>query len=249
MSNQERIKNRIVSYGMARVDDILFNPNNWRIHSKYQQEAMLDMLEKVGWTQNVMINLTTGNLVDGHLRALLAQKSDELEIPATYVELSEEEEQVVISAFDPIGAMADADKEKWEELITKIKSERDDLEGMLDKIIEENNLFKDTENDGVSLELFKVTVADPKTQVNNGDVFYLGNRHVLICCSPVFDVPLWIGYLDANMLFVPYASPTTFLSESAQETPVLGLSPEPYICGHILDRYKEVNGDNSVTTN
>lgn len=243
MSNQERIKNRIVSYGMARVDDILFNPNNWRIHSKYQQEAMLDMLEKVGWTQNVMINLTTGNLVDGHLRALLAQKSDELEIPATYVELSEEEEQVVISAFDPIGAMADADKEKWEELITKIKSERDDLEGMLDKIIEENKLFKQTDDDGISLKLLELTLGEPKHAVAKGEVYYLDN-HILVCASPVDEVELWLGLLQPHYWFVPYPNPTTFLGDF--DITIMAVSPSPYTCGHILDRWVEIHGEDSI---
>ena len=60
----------------------------------------------------MVVNHTTGHLVDGHLRVELAIASGQPTIPVVYVELSEDEERIILSSLDPIGAMATADREK-----------------------------------------------------------------------------------------------------------------------------------------
>ncbi|MCY7417624.1 MAG: hypothetical protein LH650_03855, partial [Chloroflexi bacterium] len=50
----------------------------------------------MGWVQEVVVNNRTGYLVDGHLRAQLAISRDEATIPVVYVDLSEEEEALVL---------------------------------------------------------------------------------------------------------------------------------------------------------
>ncbi len=67
-------KNRIIGSGEESLDDILFNPRNWRIHPLSQQDALKGILEEVGWVQQVIINKRTGNLIDGHLRCQLASR-------------------------------------------------------------------------------------------------------------------------------------------------------------------------------
>lgn len=119
--------NRIIGSGMEKLDNILFNPKNWRVHPKIQQEAMLEILKKVGWVQEVIVNKTTGNLVDGHLRCQLAEREGENEIPVKYVELSEEEEELVLATYDPIGMMAKRDTKKFEELQKRIEKTNQDI--------------------------------------------------------------------------------------------------------------------------
>ena len=62
-----KIKNRIIGSGEEQLDQIMFNPRNWRIHPLSQQDALKGVLEEVGWVQEVIINKRTGHLVDGHL--------------------------------------------------------------------------------------------------------------------------------------------------------------------------------------
>ncbi len=57
------------------------NPQNWRVHSQAQQDALGSILNDVGWVQDVIVNRTTGNVVDGHLRAQLAQDRNDPLIP------------------------------------------------------------------------------------------------------------------------------------------------------------------------
>jgi len=109
-------RNRIVGEGEEAPDQLLANPMNFRIHSAGQQEAMGEVLEKVGLVQRVIVNRTTGHLLDGHMRVTLALRRSEPTVPVLYCELTEEEERLVLATFDPIGSLAVVDREALERL-------------------------------------------------------------------------------------------------------------------------------------
>jgi len=92
-------QNRIIGHGEEVLDQILFNPLNWRIHPKAQQDALDGVLSEVGWVQDVIVNKRTGRLVDGHLRCQLAARKGDKTIPVTYVDLDEQEEALVKTLY------------------------------------------------------------------------------------------------------------------------------------------------------
>jgi len=128
------IKNRIIGSGEEPLDNILFNPRNWRIHPLNQQNALKGVLDEVGWVQEVIINKRTGHLVDGHLRCQLAAREGAKTIPVKYVDLSEDEEVLVLATLDPIAAMAGSDKEKLRALLEGVKSDDERVQALLDEI-------------------------------------------------------------------------------------------------------------------
>jgi hypothetical protein len=113
-------RNRIVGSGEAAPDELLANPNNWRLHGKGQQAALEGALNDVGSVAQILINKRTGHLVDGHLRVELALARREPSVPVTYVDLTEDEERTILATLDPIGAMASADKAKLEKLLREL---------------------------------------------------------------------------------------------------------------------------------
>lgn len=125
------VRSRIVGHGEESPDQLLANPLNWRIHPKHQQDAMQGVLEEVGWVQSVIVNRTTGNLVDGHMRVALALRQDLASIPVVYVELSPEEEEIVLATLDPLGAAAATDKVKLAELLADVTVNSQNLERFL----------------------------------------------------------------------------------------------------------------------
>jgi len=135
------IKNRIIGSGVEPLDSILFNPRNWRIHPLSQQDALKGVLEEVGWVQEVIVNKRTGHLVDGHLRCQLAAREGAKTIPVKYVDLSEDEEALVLATLDPIAAMAATDKQKLDELFQDIQSDNENVQKMISEIAENNGLF------------------------------------------------------------------------------------------------------------
>jgi hypothetical protein len=102
-------RSRIVGHGEEAPDQLLANPANWRVHPHRQQKALAQALDRVGWVQSVIVNTTTGHVVDGHLRVGLAISRDEPTVPVDYVDLTEEEERLVLASLDPISSMAVSD--------------------------------------------------------------------------------------------------------------------------------------------
>src|ERR1700722_15600770 len=93
-------RNRIVGHGEEDPTQLLANPRNWRLHPKAQQDALAGVLEQVGWVQDVIVNKRTGFVVDGHARVALALSAGE-RVPVVYVDLSEQEEALIIATLDP----------------------------------------------------------------------------------------------------------------------------------------------------
>jgi hypothetical protein len=123
MGKQMKYKIRIKGYADVPPDQLLANPKNFRLHPKHQQEVLSNVLSTVGVVQNVIVNETTGHVIDGHLRIALALRNDEPTVPVTLVELSPEEEDIIMASFDPIGALANSDKDKLEELLADIQTD------------------------------------------------------------------------------------------------------------------------------
>lgn len=143
-------RNRIVGHGEQAAGQFMANPLNWRIHPKAQREALTGVLSEVGWVQSVIVNRTTGNVVDGHARIEEALKlGDETPVPFIEVELSEEEEQKILLTIDPISAMAAADKQNLDALLQDVSTASAGVQSMLAELAEKSGLgYNDQQQDG-----------------------------------------------------------------------------------------------------
>lgn len=128
-------ENRIVGYGYERVDELLANPRNYRIHSMAQQEALLGVLREIGIVQTIIVNRLTGFVVDGHARVVLAMREGIEVLPTSYVELTEPDEAEMMLTFDRIGAMAGIDKDKLAELAAIAKPMSDLTSDFIDSLV------------------------------------------------------------------------------------------------------------------
>lgn len=135
------IRDRIVGHDDVLVSQLLNNPNNWRIHPKAQQEALAGVLKDIGWVQGVIVNVQTGNLVDGHLRAIIADREGVEKIPGTQVDLTKLEEAEILATYDPIGAMATTDKEKLTALMRDIDTENAAVQQLISDFAEKEGLL------------------------------------------------------------------------------------------------------------
>lgn len=113
----DRWASRIVGTGDADPATLLANPQNWRVHTIEQRAAMSGVLGQVGWVQNVIVNRTSGRIVDGHLRVELARERGESVVPVVYVELSPAEEALVLGTLDTITTMAGTDEDAFTALL------------------------------------------------------------------------------------------------------------------------------------
>lgn len=128
------LQSRIVGEGDEAPDQLLANPANWRTHPQNQVDALEGLLRQVGWVQRVIVNRRTGHVVDGHARVALALRRGEQSIPVLYVDLSEDEERLVLAALDPIGGLASTDAIKLGELLETVRAQDAGLQSMLDDL-------------------------------------------------------------------------------------------------------------------
>lgn len=168
--------NRIVGSGEEAPDQLLANPRNFRRHPKHQQDALRGVLNEVGWVQEVIVNRTTGHLVDGHLRVELALRDGAESVPVKYVELSEAEEALVLATLDPIGALATADAATLKELLAEVETEDAAVLAMLNELAS-----------GAGVEVERAPLGDPDSvpeppadpTSKPGDLWLLGEHRVL----------------------------------------------------------------------
>lgn len=172
-------QSRIVGEGTESPEQILANPLNFRNHPKHQKDALRGTLNTVGWVQRIIINKTTGHLIDGHLRVELAMDDGETEVPVIYVELTEREERIALASLDPIAALAEQDQDTLDELLDSIIDvEDDDLAAFLATL--------HSPEDGTEPVTEGLTDDDDCPDLGashtsqRGDVWVLGN-HRLMC--------------------------------------------------------------------
>lgn len=157
-------RNRIVDHGEEAPDQLLANPSNFRVHPKRQQEALEQVLDEIGFVDDIIVNRRTGHLVDGHLRVELALKRGEATVPVKYVDLDENEERIVLATFDPLSAMAINDKDILGELVQSIETKNRAVSELLDDIAK-----RSTKLDGLVINAslsyhIDVTCADEQQQ-------------------------------------------------------------------------------------
>jgi len=117
------LQNRIVEHGDADPKELEAHPLNWREHPEFQQAALLDVLERVGWVQDIIVNKRTNKVIDGHLRREIALHRGESAVPVKYVDLSEEEEAVVLATLDPLSALASPNTDTLEALLKGVDAD------------------------------------------------------------------------------------------------------------------------------
>ena len=126
-------RSRIVGYGEVSPAKLRAHPANWRDHPDAQHDAMTEILTGVGLVQNIIVNkrLSTSwpkkernvqTLIDGHLRLTLALRDGHRRLPVTYVDLTPDEESLVLATLDPVAAMAVADETKLADLLQSVNA-------------------------------------------------------------------------------------------------------------------------------
>lgn len=93
------------------------NPLNARRHPQRQRTALRAALDQLGWISTVVVNETTGHVLDGHARIEEAIAVGQT-VPVLFVELDADEERVALATFDAITGLAVYDRDVFEELLS-----------------------------------------------------------------------------------------------------------------------------------
>jgi len=172
-------KNRICGYSEEDPQALLSHPCNFRVHGEAQTAAMEGSLSTVGIVQNVVVSKRTNRILDGHLRVGLAVRDKQPRVPVTWVDLEPHEEDAVLATMDPIGAMAEIDQAKLDELLASVEIVDPALTDMLDSMRETAGAatFQDVEGEDGDGASRKRNLGDKAAQMK--PVLYIDQVQVL----------------------------------------------------------------------
>lgn len=156
---KEQWRNRIVGEGTQAAAQFLAHPLNARRHPAAQRDALRGVLSEVGWVQRVIVNRTTGHVLDGHARIEEALSRDESEpVPFVEVEVSEAEERLILASLDPVSAMATYDKEVLDTLLREVSTGDAAVREMLSNLAKDSGLYGEGERGEGYSESFNFTI-------------------------------------------------------------------------------------------
>jgi ParB-like chromosome segregation protein Spo0J len=131
VAKQTTWRNRIVDHTEEDPAQLLANPLNFRRHPGAQRDALRGSIGELGWIKAVLVNRTTGHVIDGHARCEEAITAGAT-VPVDWVEMSIEEERLALAVLDPISEMATRDDEALAALLADVSTQNEGLQTLLD---------------------------------------------------------------------------------------------------------------------
>ena len=128
------------------------NPGNWRRHSDEQLRTVKELLDdpSVGWAGACLFNERTGRLIDGHARKQVVDPK--ALVPVLIGNWEEAAEAKILATLDPVGAMAETDREAYQALIDGIEADGMWMRLLVDQTaregVKDDGAENETEDDG-----------------------------------------------------------------------------------------------------
>ena len=131
-------KNAIIRYGEQPASEFLAHPHNPRKHPDKQRKLVNASLKRFGWVAPVVVNVTTGYVIDGHERVWQALSAgDDTPVPFVEVQVPTELEAELIAVFDRITYEAEYDSDNLQALLATINTDDEALGALLREMEEE----------------------------------------------------------------------------------------------------------------
>jgi hypothetical protein len=224
---------------------------NANTHPENQLKLIMASMQEFGWTMPALVD-EAGMLIAGHGRLEAAKRLGLTIVPVIVARgWTDAQKRAYVIADNQIAA-----KSVWNTELLSV--ELADLKGLgFDLSLTgfgEDELADllatpgadDGEDQGRLLNLMDITIAEPRNKPERGDHYLLGGRHHLVCCGVIEDHAQWSPLLGPGTLFAPFPGPFVPFAEKAAEAVFVMVQPDRYIAGHLLDRYEDAHGADSI---
>jgi hypothetical protein len=112
--------------------ELLPQEHNFRIHALNQRQVTTASLDELGHVGDIIVNIRTGKIVNGHLRVELAIAEGQERVPVTYIDCDEATEKIILAFFDQVGEKAITDADRLRRTIAQIDIGSTHLQASLD---------------------------------------------------------------------------------------------------------------------
>lgn len=231
------------------LDRLVANPRNTRKHPKSQIRQIADSIRAYGFNNPILVDSKkAANVKAGHGRMEAAKLLGMAAVPFVELKhLTPEQQRAFAIVDNKAHDNSEFDHDLLAAELLDLRAASVDI-AALGFSESELKVILPMEGQGGGagpqlLTYIDVTIAEPRTKVAAGDVWLLDKRHVLLCANVMTDFAAWMPYLEGgNKVFVPYPGPFVPFSEKAAKLDLVMVQPDPYIAGHMLDRWMEVKG-------
>jgi len=137
-------RNRVVGLEYHAAGDILDHPDQWKIHTPQQSQALLGTLGQVGIADAMIVYHSPakdGALVriDGHGRKALDPSAV---WPCLVLDVNDAEAALLLASLDPIAALARANAPKLDGLLRKTDTGNAALQGVFAELARQAGLYR-----------------------------------------------------------------------------------------------------------
>lgn len=218
------IRSRMVG-DVVHVDPktLIPNPLNFRRHPEDQKAVVRGSLTELGWLKTVIVNRTTGHIIDGHARVEDAIERNQT-VPVQYVELSDSEEKIALAVLDPSTEMAVRDDDAVLLLLEQISTEDAALRSLFEQMSKDAGAASSIAPPGT--DVIPEPPTDPITRP--GDVIILG-RHRLLCGDSRDGLAVHHFLRGAKMAIVFTSPPYASQRKYDETSPFRPIRPEDYV--------------------
>ncbi|MCA9268653.1 MAG: ParB N-terminal domain-containing protein [Planctomycetales bacterium] len=129
-------RDRIVELVRVPASELIPHPHNWRTHPEPQREALEGILQEIGFADALLARRRADGrlaLIDGHLRA---ETLGRRVVPVLVVDLTEEEADKLLAAFDPLTEMAGVDGHRLKALLAQSSAQHPAVQSLFDGLAE-----------------------------------------------------------------------------------------------------------------
>jgi len=142
------IRDRIRELRRVKASELVPNAKNWRRHPKPQADALMGVLEEIGYADALLARETDAGLVliDGHLRQSL---TPDMLVPVLVLDVDEREADLILATLDPLAAMAEADATALDALLRDVQTGDAAVMAMLEDLADKAGVVPDFEPVGV----------------------------------------------------------------------------------------------------
>lgn len=233
------------------LKDLKPHPKNPKKHSDARVDAMGASIGEFGVTRAIVVD-ENNMILAGHRQRLAGMKDGIEEMPVFIARgWTEQKKLAFMVADNRHGEGGEYDDTLLRENVSALQLADFNMLaiGYDAPSLLELGIGADPDDDGERgrlLELVNITIDEPKTKVERGDQYVLSGRHTLFCNSVISDWMVWGHALKDGALFCPYPGVFVPFGSKAKAHPLVMVQGDPYIAGHIVDRWIEAHGKKSV---
>lgn len=222
-----------------------------------------ESIEALGFFGAVYVQRSTRHVIAGNTRLRVMRKRKAKTLPGFWIDCDDDTALRILLMDNRSSDMAKYD----DALLIAILSELESFDGtgytdidlaalMLSQEAEmggdgfRDSLDTDDDTGGDLLALADVTLGEPDTIVEAGDVWLLSDRHLLIHCDLMTGWSQWLPFLEqatsAHTVFLPYPGPYVAASVYQTDRTFIMVQPNAYLTAHIVDKWIAVFGPDSA---